>query len=289
VALLEAQCLVDLQAKLAGDHVDGAGKQVGFQRGGVRHGDEADALEGRRRAVPGGVRLQHDLAAGRDPDDAVGPEEEAGIGGIGIEGGALAPGRGIGLEDRPLEMRRQQLNRGGREVVLEAILVDRESLVVDHVDREDAAEALARDRAGERVAPDLPGEDHVGAGDRRAVAPGGFGVQLVGDGNALRAAWCRLQLRQAVLQAWHLDAQHADQLPVVVVGGDRTARHAVHVALRHAGLGQQVEGAGKLAEADAQLARPTCLRDGGHEGDGQEQGCKQAGHRRTPPDGRRQL
>src|SRR3546814_16335196 len=94
------------------------------------------------------------------------------IGRVGVIGGALAVVLRRGVEDRLLDVRRQQpeVVDGG---VLErnSVGVDNESLVVDHVDLVDALVEFQVAGAGGGMAPDLPGEQHVLRGDRRAVAP----------------------------------------------------------------------------------------------------------------------
>ncbi len=221
------------------------------------------------------VRLERDVRARDHLDDPVGPEIEPGVRRVGVEGGAVAVLAGAGLEDRPLDVRRQQVE-AGRGVVVEGDAVDvrRETLVVDPVDREDPPVGLDAADAGERMAPDLPGEDHVVRGDRRAVAPGGLGMQFVGDRDARLAVGRRLAHRQAVLDGRQLGAEQADQRPVLVVGGDRPPRHGQHVALGQHGVDVGVERRGELRDADLELAGAAGPRRGCHDAKRQPQGQK---------------
>ena len=272
VTLLEGQRLVDGDAELAGDHVDGAGQQVRFQGRGVLDHPHRDFVEGRFGAPPGVVARQHDVGAGDQLDHLVGSEGEARVGRVGVEGGAVAVGRRVGLEDRPLDVRGQDFQARGGEVEGDAVEVQREGLVVDHLDRKDAPEGFEVADPGLGVAADLPGEHHVGAGHRLAVAPPRPGMDLVGDRDALFAVGQRLRHRQAVLDGRQLGAQHADQPPVLVVGGERTPGHGQHVGLGQHGVDQRVEGRGKLGDADAQLGG----QGGPQAGQDQDQGAEQA-------------
>src|SRR3546814_5361700 len=111
------------------------------------------------------------------------------IGRVGVIGGALAVVLRRGVEDRLLDVRRQQpeVVDGG---VLErnSVGVDNESLVVDHVDLVDALVEFQVAGAGGGMAPDLPGEQPVLRGDRRAVAPSGIRLPGVGHGDAAAVA-----------------------------------------------------------------------------------------------------
>ena len=107
VPLLEGERLVERQPEFAGDHVDRAGQQIGFERGGVLDRAHRDAPERTGRARPMRVRLEHDVRAGRDLADPVGAVIEAGVGRVGGIPGLHPVLRRVG-EGGPLDMRRQQ-------------------------------------------------------------------------------------------------------------------------------------------------------------------------------------
>jgi hypothetical protein len=151
-------------------------------------------------------------------------------------------------------MRRQDAKVVDRVVFeRDPIDVHHERLIVDHVDRGDAPVQLGIAHPALRMGADLVGEQHVLGRDRGAVAPGGVGPDGVGQGDAVAAVVLLLDLGQPVLEGRHLGAEHADQLPLGVVGGERTLRHAQHVALRGHGIDVGVQGRGKLGDADHQL------------------------------------
>ena len=147
VARLQRLRLVEGQADLAGDHVDGAGKQVRLQRRGVFDGADDDALECRRRALPVGIADQHDVRAGRHLGDAVGAVVEAGVGRIGGVAGARRVGVGLG-EGGGLDVLGQQLEVvDGVVVEVAAVEVQDEGALVLDVDLRKAAPELLRHHA----------------------------------------------------------------------------------------------------------------------------------------------
>ena len=180
-------------------------------------------------------------------------------------------------------MRRQQAE------VVDAVVVEGdpvdvhdEGLVVDHVDRGDAAVELGVADAALRMAADLVGEQHVVGGHRRAVAPGGVGLDRVGERDAVAAVVLLLDHRLAVLERRQLGAEHADQLPVGVVGGERPLRHAEDVALGRHGIDVRVEGRGELGDPDHQLIPGGARAARQAEGERQQQDREQAAHGRSP-------
>ena len=282
VAFLEGQGLVDGQAELPGHHVDGAGQEVGFQGGGVLDDPHADAVEGRLVPIPGRVRLQHHVAAGFDLGDAVGAEAEAGVGRVGVEGAAVAVLGRVVLEDFAFQVGRQKADAAGVGVVeLYAIDVDTVGLGVDHVYGGDDFVGLAVGDAGSRVLAEFPGEDHVVGGDRGAVAPGGVGMDPVGDGDALAAVFAGLGNGAAVPDGRQLGAEHAGQLPIVVVDRDRPQGHGQDVALGQHRIDQGMERRGELRDADSQLAGRRGRARRHRRRDQDRQGRET--YRRTPP------
>ena len=253
VAALQSQCLIEGEAELAGDHVDGPRQQVGLERRRVADDAHDDAPEMGLRPPPCGVGLEHHMRSRHYFGDQVGPEIEPLVGGVGIEGGAVLVVGGVG-EGLALEVLRQQ-PESVDGVVLEGELVEvhGEGLVVHHVDGLEAAVELHVADAAQGVAADLPGEDHVGAGHRGAVAPAGVGTDGVGDGDAAFAVCRALGHGAAVLDGGQLGAQHADQPPVLVVGGERAPRHGQHVGLGHHGVDVGMEGRRELGDADDQF------------------------------------
>ncbi len=188
VPLLEGERLVERQPEFAGDHVDRAGQQIGFQGGGVLDRAHRDSPERNGRARPMGVRLEHDVRPGRDLADTVGSVIEAGVGRVGGIPGLHPVLRRVG-EGGPLDMRRQHdevVDRG----IVEGQLVEmhREGLVVLRVDSGEPAIQLGIADGALPVAPDLVGEQHVGGRDRDAVTPGRVGSDRVGEIDALTIA-----------------------------------------------------------------------------------------------------
>ena len=124
VALLESQRLVERQAKFTQDVIDITGQQVGFKRSRILDNLDDDALEVRLLSGPRRVPLQDDSAARDGLDDAERAEGEAGIGRVGVIGGLVAILRRIGVEDRLLDVRRQNIET--ETVVVERHPVDRQ-------------------------------------------------------------------------------------------------------------------------------------------------------------------
>ncbi len=281
VALLEGERLIDRETELARDHVDAAGEQVGLERGGVLDHLDHDPPEVRSVAPPGRVGLEDDEGAARDLGDPVRPEVEPGVGGLGVEHGARPVGRRVGLEHAALEMRRQQPE------VVDAVVVEghpvdvhHEGLGVERVDRGDPPVELGIADAAVGMAADLIGEKHVVGGHRGAVAPGRVRPDRVGERDVIAAVVLLLDHGLAVLERRQLGAEHADQLPLGVVGGERPLGHAQDVALGRHGIDVGVEGRGELGDPDHQLVlgRPRAPRQA--EDQGQEQDREQPAHRR---------
>ena len=196
------------------------------------------------------------MRAGLDFGNPIGAKVEGGIGRIGIKGRSVAILDGFRLEDRPLDVRRQDTKVVDlRKVEEHAVEMKDKGLLVDHIHFMDA---LVEFRIGDprlRVPPHFPGKDDVGGGDRRAVAPGGIVAQAIGGGNALAPIRQGFPRGATVFKARYLGAQHADQAPVLVISGQRAAGHGLHIGLGQHGFDVGVQGRGKLANADAQVAR----------------------------------
>ena len=206
-----------------------AGQQVGLERRGVLDRLDHDALEVRRLAPPGRVRLEHDVRAGRDLGDAIGTEVEAGVGRVGVEGGALAVGRGIGSKAG------RSRCAGSEPEVVDRVVVEgqpRSTCIVKVLSSitsicQDAPVELGVADAALRMPADLLGEQHVVGGDGRAVAPGRLRADGVGDRDALAcrraassATACRSRGSAARCRACRRAASRC------VVGGERPLRHA---------------------------------------------------------------
>src|SRR5690606_15019137 len=101
---LERHRLIHGEAQLTGDHVDASGKEVGLQSCRVLNGANDNAIEGGGRAEPGRIGLQSNFRSGSQSRDPVGAPGQARIGGVGVEGGAVAVCFGSGFEDWPLNM-----------------------------------------------------------------------------------------------------------------------------------------------------------------------------------------
>ena len=151
------------------------------------------------------------------------------------------------------------MRRQDREIVhrgiVEGELVDihRECLVVPPLDPDDAAKELGIGDAGRRVLADGVAEEHVLGRHRHAVAPGRVGPQPVGQAHAVLAAGQLELLREPVLEARQLHAQHADEMPVRVIGGERPLHHRQHIALRRHRIDRGVERRWILGDADRKL------------------------------------
>ena len=74
-----------------------------------------------------------------------------------------------------------------------------------------------------------------------AVAPVGFGANGVGDGDAALAVGRAFRHRQAVFDCRQLDAQHAPELPVLVVDGQWPPGQAEDIGLGQHGVDVGVE------------------------------------------------
>lgn len=105
---------------------------------------------------------------------------------------------------------------------------------------------------------DLPGEDHVIGRDRRPIAPFRIRANGKGDGNAFarRPRISRRQVfdfRTAIFDRRQFRAEHADELPIRVVGRKRPQRHAEHIGFRQRRVDIGLKGRRKLDHADHQL------------------------------------
>ena len=135
---------------------------------------------------------------------------------------------------------------------LDLVVMQGEGLLVDRIDGVDLAVQLDIGEGRLRVAADLPCESHVIGGDRRAIAPGGAGLDFISDRDALIAFGRGLQHRHAVLQRRQLCAEHADQFPIRIERGDRPVGHAQHHGFRHRRLDAGMQRGGELGDADGQ-------------------------------------
>ena len=161
VTLLEGDGLVEREAEFAQHIVDTARQEIGFERCRVLDDLDDDALEARLLARPCRVLFEGNAAARHALDDAVGTEREGGIGRVGIVGRLVAIFGRVGVEDRLLDMGRQQQEADA--VVVEGDAVDRhgEATVVLHVELDHALVALGGGDSRQRVLADLEGEGNV--------------------------------------------------------------------------------------------------------------------------------
>ncbi len=280
VALLEGDRLIDRQAEGAIGHVDVAGEQVGLERRRVLDRLDDDPREDGRLAPPGGVALEHDGAARHDPRDPVGAEGEPRIGRVGIEKGAVAVGGRVRLEDLALEMCRQDPEVvDGVVVEVELLVVNDEGLVVDRIDLPDPPIELGVGDAALLVPADLPGEEHVLRRDRDAVAPGRLGLERIGERHADLAVGCRLTDGALVLQGRQLGAEHADEVPTLVVDRERPLRHAQHIGLGRHRIDVGVEVARELGDADDELVARGRSAGAGQDEEGREEPARSPAHR----------
>jgi len=270
MTLLERESLVERQAEFARNHVDRAGQQIGFERGGVLDRAHRDSPEMPSGSRPMGVRFKQHMRTGHHLADPIGPVIKPGIGRLGIIARAHPILRGVG-EGRALDMRRQQREVVDRGIV-EGQLVDmqREGLVVLDVDAGDAAiEFGVADRA-RRVAADLIGEQHVFGRHRHAVTPLGLGADRVGDVDAFLAIGKIDGNGQAIVDRRQRDAQEADKLPIGVIDGERPQRHPQHIALRRHRIDVRIERGRKLGHSDGQrFALGAACRCRQHKGEGE--------------------
>ena len=271
MALLERESLIEREAQGAVDHVDAARQQIGLEGRRVLDRLDRDRVEDGCLAPPVGISLEPDGAAGLDGGDPIGTEGEARIGRLGVEAGAVAVGGRILLEDRPLEMGRQQPEIvDGVVVEGQLLVVDRESAVVDDVDLPEPPIHLGIAHTGLGVPSDLPGEHDVLGRHGRSVGPGGVGLDGVGEGHTRLAVGRGLANGLAVLEGRQLGAEHADQFPLLVERRQRPLRQAQHVALRRHRFDVGMEVRGELADADRQVTGPRRRRgqqpcDTGHQ------------------------
>ena len=100
---------------------------------------------------------------------------------------------------------------------------------------------------------DLPGKLDIFGRYRLPVAPHGIGPDGVGDGDSLFSFRRFFRRREPVFNGRKLCAQHADQLPILVVGGDGAARHGQHVAFGHHRIDAGMEGGRELCNPDDQF------------------------------------
>ena len=271
-----------------------SGEQVRLQGDGVLDGANDDALEVRLAPPPFGVALEPDVRSARDLRDPVGAVVEAGMAGLGLVTGPMAVGRGVFLEDGPLEVLGQQAERAdGGVVVVEPVVVDRVAVLVVDVDGEDPEVVRMGGDPGLRVAPDLPGEDDVAGGDGGAVPPLGPRVEGIAHRHSLAPARQGLDRGRSRLDRRHAGAQHARVLPVVVADDHRPAHEAEDVALGEHRVDDGVKGGGELGDADEELARVGVVRFGGcrdpetrdEREAGREEGDKACGYRSSHESG----
>ena len=273
VALLEGDGLIEGEAELAGDVIDGAREEIGLERRGVADDLDDDAAEIGLLAPPGRIALQHHIGSRDLLGDAVGAEVKARIGGVGVEYGAVLVLGRFG-ELRPVEMGGDQAEAVD-VVVIEGdpVEVQGKGLGVLDVDLEDAPVKLAGGDAAPGMASDLVGEQHVGGADRRLIAPNRARADGVGDGDTLLAVRQILGHGEPVLDRRQLGAEHADQLPVLVVDRERPARHGQHVGLGQHRIDVGMEGRRELGHADDELV---LARGPGRRGQGEGEGGEKA-------------
>jgi len=231
-------------------------------------------------AGPGRVLLERDPAAGDDFGDAVRSKAETWIGRLGIEGRLVAIFGGIGLEDRLLDMRREQLQP--RAVVVERHPVDRhgEAPVILDVELQDPLVAFGRGDAGQGMPPDLEGEGNVLGRHRHTVAPAQI-AQLEIDLHALLAVGQIDDARLAVLHGRQFGTGQADQLPVRVVGGEGPRGHVGDQRLGQHRTDDRVPGSRHLRHGHDQFILGVGGGNG-EGGEGQKAGKETADHlRRT--------
>ena len=271
VALLERERLVDREPQLARDEVDRPGEEVRLQGHRVLDGPDDDEVEVRLAPPPLGVALEPDVRSARDLRDPVGAVVEAGMAGLGLVAGSVAIGRGVLLEDGPLEVLGQEAERAdGRVVVVEPVVVDGVAVVVVDVDGEHPEVVRMGGNPGPRVAPDLPGEDDVAGGDGGAVPPFRARIEGIAHRHPLPPARQRLDRGRARLDRRHAGAQHAGVGPVVAADHRRPAHEAEDVALGEHRVDDGMKGGGELGDADDELARVVRLGGRGGPGPGGE-------------------
>ena len=178
------------------------------------------------------------------------PEIEPGVRRVSVVERAMAVFRRLG-ERLGLEMGGQQVEAVRRVVGIgQTVAVHDEGLVVDDFDRKRAAKAFEAGKARHLVASRFPGKDRITRGDRRAVSPGGVGVDTVGHGYPGAAVLKLLALGHAILDSRQINAEHADQSPVLVVSGQRPHGGVEYVGLRQHRVYVRMQRAGKLGDAN---------------------------------------
>ncbi len=196
------------------------------------------------------------MRAGHELGEPVGPRPQRTLGGRGLVGRAL----------RIFARRRERLGldvRGQQAIAGEVVVVERQAVDVQDerlgvflLDLEDAAVEFARNHAAARMLLHRVGEGHVLRRHRRAVAPGGAGADLHGDGHALPAVAEIDFAGEAVLEGGHVRAEQADEVPVRVVRHQRALAEREHVVAHELRAGERVQARGKRRKADRErLAR----------------------------------
>ena len=200
-----------------------------------------------------GLRSRSMRLPGEIDADPIGPEGQPLVGGVGVEQRAVAVGGGVALERGSIEMCRQEAEVvDGVVAERELPIVHREGLSVHDIDPGDPPIELGIADPALRMPPDLPGEEHVVRAHRHAVAPGGPGLDRVGERHPFAAVLLRLDRGTPVLEGRQLGAEHAGELPPGVVGRERPLRQPMHVGLGRHRLDVRVEGRRELADADGE-------------------------------------
>ena len=89
------------------------------------------------------------------------------------------------------------------------------------------------------------------------------GIETKGHGDARLTLRGRLKDRRSLCDVRQFRAQHADQLPIAVVDGDRTPCEGQHIGFRQHAVDQRIEVRRELADADHQFLLRRQERDGG--------------------------